>query len=119
MAKVRLPARLRLRLVFGRTFAVGHGKAELLEAVSRTGSIAAAARAMGMSYRRAWLLIDEMNRALREPVVEASTGGSGGGGARITAFGREVLRRYRSMEQKAARAVKSEISQFSALLRKR
>ena len=96
--------------------ALGPGKADLLEAVAGTGSISAAARAMGMSYRRAWTLIEAMNRDFKKPLVETSAGGSGGGGAQVTAAGNEALRRYRAMEDKASAAVKKEISAFSALL---
>lgn len=111
--------RTRLRLVFGSAFAMGHGKAELLESIGRTGSISAAARAMGMSYRRAWLLVDDMNRCLREPVVDAATGGRGGGGARLTPFGRDVLQRFRALEATAAGAIRGDLEEFSRLLRVR
>ncbi|MGZ5105893.1 MAG: winged helix-turn-helix domain-containing protein, partial [Usitatibacter sp.] len=81
----------KLRLMFGTEIAIGPGKADLLDAIAATGSISASARRMGMSYRRAWLLVDTMNRCFREPVVAAATGGSGGGGASLTPFGRRVL----------------------------
>jgi molybdate transport system regulatory protein len=71
---------------------------------------------MGMSYRRAWLLVDGMNQRFRKPLVVASQGGSGGGGANVTDFGREVLRRYNALEAKAAAAVSKEIKQFEALM---
>ena len=75
------PRKLRLRILFGPEIAVGPGKIALLDAIAETGSISAAARALGMSYRRAWLLIDTMNRCFREPVIETASGGKGGGGA--------------------------------------
>ena len=110
------PRKLRLRILFGPEIAVGPGKVALLEAISETGSISAAARSLGMSYRRAWLLIDAMNRCFREPVIETAAGGKGGGGARVTELGQEVLRRYQSMEDTAVASVHDQIVEFSALL---
>jgi molybdate transport system regulatory protein len=74
---------------------VGPGKVQLLETVEREGGISAAAKVMGLSYRRAWYLIDTMNAALGQPVVETKVGGEGGGGASMTPFGSELVRRYR------------------------
>ncbi|MEX2455291.1 MAG: ModE family transcriptional regulator [Rhodospirillaceae bacterium] len=105
-----------LRILLGKTIAIGPGKAELLALIDEHGSISAAAREMGMSYRRAWTLVETMNRTFREPVVAAATGGKGGGGAAVTVFGREALRRYREMEAKAARSVAAEMDDFIALL---
>ena len=110
------PAKPRLRILLGADIALGPGKADLLDAVARSGSISAAAREMGMSYRRAWLLVDTMNRCFHSPLVQASKGGTGGGGARITALGLEVLARYRAMEVKAAAAVAAEMREFTRLL---
>lgn len=93
--------RLQLRLLYGDDIAIGPGKAALLEGIEQTGSIAVAGRRMGMSYRRAWLLVDTMNRCFREPVVLAAKGGVGGGGATVTDFGRSVLTRYRRLESRA------------------
>lgn len=87
----------RLRFKLGSVILLGPGKTDLLQAIDRTGSISAAARAMGMSYKRAWQLVDEMNRHLSEPVVVTAFGGSHGGGAHLTAFGQEVLARYLHM----------------------
>lgn len=95
---------------------MGPGRADLLMAIERTGSISAAAREMEMSYRRAWLLVDAMNRCFQEPLVETATGGQGGGGAQVTGFGRMVLQRYREMEAKAAACVAKEMQVFSKLL---
>ena len=106
----------RLRILMGAAVALGPGKADLLDAVDHAGSISAAARTMGMSYRRAWILVEAMNRDFKEPLVKTSAGGSGGGGAQVTAAGQEALRRYRAMEDKASAAVKKEMSDFSALL---
>ena len=109
----------RLRILLGTDIAIGPGKADLLDALARSGSISAAARDMGMSYRRAWLLVDTMNRSFRAPLVEASKGGAGGGGARITELGLEVLARYRAMELKAAASVAAEMREFTRLLSER
>jgi molybdate transport system regulatory protein len=106
----------RLRILLGADIAIGPGKADLLDAVARSGSIAAAAREMGMSYRRAWLLVDTMNRSFRAPLVETAKGGASGGGARVTEFGLDVLSRYRAMELTAAAAVAAEMREFTRLL---
>jgi molybdate transport system regulatory protein len=106
----------RLRILMGEAIAVGPGKADLLAAIAAEGSISAAARAMGMSYRRAWLLVEELNRVFVGPVVVSETGGRRGGGAILTALGHEILRRYRAMEQRAAASVAEDIQAFSALL---
>src|SRR5262245_8323582 len=98
-------AKLVLRVDFGADDAVGPGKIELLELVDALGSIAAAGRAMGMSYRRAWELIDSINQCFSEPVVSKSPGGPAGGGAQLTPLGRSVVKHYRAIERKAARAV--------------
>ena len=87
-------ARLKLTIVLDSGGRIGPGKVALLECVRETGSIAAAGRAMGMDYKRAWMLIDSLNRAFSSPAVERTTGGSGGGGAILTAFGEELLARY-------------------------
>ncbi|MBC7944329.1 MAG: LysR family transcriptional regulator [Burkholderiales bacterium] len=97
---------------------MGPGKADLLEAIAETGSISAAARQTGMSYRRAWLLMDAMNRSFEQPLVDTATGGKGGGGARITDFGKEVLRRNRSMESLAAETIESQAAEFLKLISK-
>lgn len=106
----------RLRILLGRSIAIGPGKAELLHLIDSTGSISAAAREMGMSYRRAWTLVETMNTAFREPVVTAATGGKGGGGATVTDFGREALKRYQAMEEKAAASVTDEMDAFTEML---
>ena len=90
-----------------------------MQAIETTGSISAAARAMGMSYRRAWLLVESLNKSFRAPLVETLTGGGGGGGARLSVPGKEVLKRYRAMEAKAARAVAADLRSFSRLFVKR
>lgn len=105
-----------IRILFGSCVAIGPGKANLLEALERAGSISAAAREMGMSYRRAWLLVDAMNRCFHMPLVETAAGGPGGGGAKVTELGKDILRRYRNMEQKAAISVADEMKQLAALM---
>lgn len=100
---------LKIRLYHGADIAIGPGKAELLEAIQRHGSISAAARALGMSYRRAWLLADEINRMFTEPSITTQHGGKAGGGAALTPFGREVIAHYRAMERKAAAALADDI----------
>src|SRR5258705_12049865 len=95
----------KIRILIGAVVAIGPGKADLLAAIARTGSISAAAREMKMSYRRAWLLVEAINSAFRRPLIETLTGGRSGGGARITPLGREVLRRYPAMEPEARRSL--------------
>lgn len=85
--------------------AIGPGKIRLLELIAETGSISAAGRAMDMSYRRAWLLLDELNRLFREPVATTAHGGRSGGGASLTPFGKRLVRGYRQMESDAHKAV--------------
>jgi molybdate transport system regulatory protein len=91
-------ARLKVSIILSSGARVGPGKAKLLESIRETGSISAAARDMGMSYKRAWLLIDSINQAFEIPVVTAAIGGFHGGGARLTEFGRDLLERYRRIE---------------------
>ena len=95
-------ARVRVSIVFESGARIGPGKAKLLESIRDTGSISAAAREMGMSYKRAWLLLDSMNQAFTEPVVTAAPGGTGGGGATLTPFGAEVLECYRRIDDRAS-----------------
>jgi molybdate transport system regulatory protein len=110
--------RPKIRMLIGAVVAIGPGKADLLEAIGRTGSISAAGREMGMSYRRAWLLVDAINASFVKPLVETATGGQRGGGARLTAFGEDVLNRYRAMEAAAGRAVAADLARFARLLRR-
>ena len=106
-----------MRVLLGAVIAIGPGKADLLEAIAETGSISAAAKRMGMSYRRAWLLMDTMNRCFRVPLVAAAKGGRRGGGAQVTPHGMEILRRYRDMETDAMIAIRSDMLKFSKFLR--
>jgi molybdate transport system regulatory protein len=107
---------LQLRLLLNGVIALGPGKAALLRGIQDSGSISAAARAMDMSYRRAWLLVEDMNRCFRQPLVETSTGGARGGGARLTDSGRDVLARYSAMEQSAIAAVRTDMAYLASLL---
>ena len=105
--------------VLGRTIAaMGPGKAELIERIGRTGSISAAARDMGMSYRRAWQLVESLNATFREPVVTTAIGGTRGGGARVTPFGERLVARFRAMEVKASAAIAGDLRRYATHLRK-
>ncbi len=108
-----------LRVLLGAVIAIGPGKADLLHAIAATGSISAAAKQLHMSYRRAWLLVDTMNRCFRVPLVIAGRGGQHGGGARITAAGMDVLQRYRALEAKALNAIATDVRKFLPLLREK
>ncbi len=111
------PLGTRLRVILGEEIAIGPGKADLLDNIVETGSIAAAGRRMAMSYRRAWLLIDEMNRIFKSPVVTTAKGGKGGGGgAVLTEVGREVLTRYRNMQAVTAKAIAADIEALDSVL---
>jgi molybdate transport system regulatory protein len=105
-----------LRILFGEVIAIGPGKIRLLELIEETGSISGAARRMNMSYRRAWLLVETMNRCFRAPLVETAQGGKGGGGAQVTELGQDVLQRYRQMERTAAEAVAGQMEELKALM---
>lgn len=118
-AKVSPTIGARLKIVLGAETAVGPGKADLLDQIAATGSIAAAGRRMSMSYRRAWLLVDELNGMFKTPVVTTSKGGKGGGGgAQITAFGRDVLKRYRRMQKTTAKAIADDLRALRKELRR-
>ena len=110
------PTHLRLRILFGDDAMLGPGKADLLQRIRDTGSISAAGRAMGMSYKRAWGLVEEMNRAFRDPLVESNRGGATGGGATLTPAGDYVLALYRQIQDKAARSCASEMNTLRAML---
>jgi molybdate transport system regulatory protein len=95
---------VRLRVDIGPDCSIGPGKIALLEQIDRSGSLSQAARVLKMSYRRAWLLLEDLNRTLGQPVTTASIGGAGGGGAKITPFGRQVVAAFRGIEQAASTA---------------
>ncbi|KAB0682666.1 winged helix-turn-helix domain-containing protein [Aureimonas leprariae] len=108
--------RITLRFDFPNGRRLGHGKVSLLEAIGRHGSIAAAGREFGMSYRRAWLLVDEVNHMFEAPLVSARGGGAGGGGAQLTELGAKVVALYREAERKATASAKEEIGRIAAAL---
>ncbi|WP_415774219.1 winged helix-turn-helix domain-containing protein [Paraburkholderia sp. J7] len=109
--------RFRMRIIQDGTIALGPGKVSLLEAVREHGSISAAARSMNMSYRRAWLLMDELNRALESPATVSEHGGQSGGGSMLTPVGEEIVRLYRSIEARAATVCESEIEALVKLIK--
>jgi len=104
---------LTLRILGRGSPAMGPGKAELVERIAETGSISAAARAMGMSYRRAWQLVEALNAAFQEPVVVTAVGGERGGGARVTPYGRRLVAAFRAMEGKASAAIAADLKRFA------
>ncbi len=107
---------LKLRILFDHAM-FGPGKAELLARIAEQGSISAAGRHMGMSYKRAWMLVEEMNAAFRAPLVSSARGGAGGGGAQLTAEGAEVLRRYHAVIDAAMAAAADDLGALEAMLR--
>jgi molybdate transport system regulatory protein len=111
--------RLTLRIDFGSAGAIGPGKIRLLEAIQKTGSISQAGRSLRMSYRRAWLLVDDLNRCFREPVVTTQPGGSRGGGAALAPFGCELIKKYRAIETQATGAAKRQLRDLENALRAR
>ena len=115
----RTRATLRLRLGGDDGPALGPGKVALLEGIESSGSIAAAARAMGMAYRRAWLLVRSLNDGCGAPVVETVRGGRGRGGAVLTPLGVELVRGYRRMEARTREAIAAEVRELEARLPRR
>ena len=109
--------RLTLRIDLGPGQSIGPGKIRLLEAVAETGSISSAGRALGMSYRRAWMLIDDLNSSFRKKVVSTTLGGKEGGGATLTPFGQELVKRYRAIEQSATKATKTHVDFLARAMR--
>ncbi len=107
-------ARIRLRVFLGEEHSLGPGKVQLLEAVRELGSISSAARSMGMAYRHAWELVDDMNRCFRSRVVQTASGGATRGGAKVTAFGDELIRRFRAMERATRAAVAADLAALDA-----
>lgn len=109
--------KLKAQILCGDEIAMGPGKAALLEAIALEGSITAAGKAMGMSYRRAWLLVDAMNRCWTAPLVETAAGGAKGGGARLTATGEAILAAYRALDGAMVEAARACEADFTKLLR--
>jgi molybdate transport system regulatory protein len=114
MASSGFPLRLKVQLSCGDEFALGPGKADLLAAIADTGSISAAGRQLGFSYRRTWLLVDTMNRCWREPLVATAHGGPRGGGATLTPLGESVLARYRALAATLAATAEPAAADFAA-----
>lgn len=106
----------RMRIYRDEGIAIGPGKIALLEAIAETGSISAAARQLGMSYRRAWVLVDEMNKALKLPAVTTAAGGSHGGGTALSPTGEALVRHYRAAESAARLATATEVTALTGLL---
>lgn len=109
-------AKLSLRIDFSPSGALGPGKIRLLELIDETGSISAAGRAMDMSYRRAWLLVDELNHLFTEPVATTLLGGRAGGGAVLTPLGKRIVQHYRNMEIEAHQALAKHLGAIDAVL---
>ena len=108
---------VKLRLLFGDLAMVGPGKVLLLEHIRDTGSISAAGRAMGMSYKRAWSLVEEMNAACPSALVDSARGGAGGGGARVTEAGLAVIAAYRKLEASVHETGREALAELRAMLR--
>ncbi len=104
--------RLTLRIDFANGSQIGHGKIRLLELIAEHGSISRAAKQIGMSYRRAWLLVDELNRIFKTPVIETQHGGSGGGSARLTSFGHAVVGHYRAIEAQSMKLFSKQLTEL-------
>ena len=109
--------KLHIRILADDEIAFGPGKADLLEAIQRTGSISQAAKSMNMSYRRAWQLVETMNQSFQSVLVETQTGGTHGGGAVVTEFGHEILNKFRAMEQTVRSSIAHEFEQISNQLK--
>jgi molybdate transport system regulatory protein len=112
-----MDTKLTLRVDLGSGRALGPGKIRLLEAIEKTGSISQAGRKLGMSYRRAWLLVDDMNNCFRDPVIEAQPGGAHGGGATLTSFGQKLIEHYRAIEADALVATRKHLHDIEAALK--
>ena len=110
------PGLSHLRVTFSDSFYLGPGRADLMELIAETGSIAAAGKRMGMSYKRAWSLVQALNAGFGGALVEASRGGAGQGGAALTSAGAEILRRYRHMQQAASAAIGDDVTAVAALI---
>jgi molybdate transport system regulatory protein len=108
---------VQIRLLVETDIAMGPGKADLLAAIQETGSISAAGRRLGMSYKRAWLLVETMNQCFQSPLVAANKGGTGGGGAVVTALGEQILAEYRLLQDEIDRVVEARLPYFARLIR--
>jgi molybdate transport system regulatory protein len=114
--KSRAAEIIRPRVRLGDKVLIGPGKIDLLRAVAVHGSISGAARALGMGYKRAWSLLDELQRACPKPLIETSAGGSGGGGARVTDAGQALIRHYGDLEAACRQAAAPALARLASLL---
>ncbi|GAA5009712.1 LysR family transcriptional regulator [Acinetobacter puyangensis] len=112
-----IQSHLRLRILHDQHIAFGPGKAELLEAIQRTGSISQAAKSMNMSYRRAWQLVDTMNQCFASALVETQTGGTHGGGAIVSPLGQQILQSFRAIEHLAQQSIQHQLAQIGQHLK--
>ena len=117
MTKIKLQNPM-IRLLLGNTFSLGPGKIELINAIGAAGSISGAAKMVGMSYRRAWNLVDSINQDFSTPVIITSSGGKGGGGAVVSDIGLEIIKRYQWIEAKALASVNDDLEEFQSYLQK-
>ena len=115
MTKVK-PQKPGIRLLLGNAAALGPGKIELINAIEKAGSISGAAKLMGMSYRRAWNLVDSINHDFSTEIVVTSSGGKGGGGAVVTDVGLDIIKRYQEIEAKALMSVRNDLEDFGRYL---
>lgn len=111
--------RAQLRIMLGEEIAFGPGKADVLDAIQETGSISAAGKKLGMSYRRTWLLVDTMNRCFQQPLVDTAKGGAHGGGTQLTELGLQVLTQYRELQKEVAAITEKHFVTLQPLLRKK
>ena len=117
MTKIKLQNPM-IRLLLGNNFSLGPGKIELINAIGAAGSISGAAKMVGMSYRRAWNLVDSINQDFSTPVIITSSGGKGGGGAVVSDIGLEIIKRYQCIEAKALASVNDDLEEFQSYLQK-
>ena len=114
----KLLFRFRMRVTRGDVIAVGPGKISLLEAIASTGSITSAAKSLDMSYRRAWLLLDDINQSMKTPAVDSAKGGTAGGGSILTEAGCQLIALYRRIEETAAQACQHDMQELQDMLKK-
>lgn len=116
-SEAKVQVRWRMRVMRDEVIAIGPGKISLLEAIQENGSITAAAKSLGMSYRRAWLLLDEINKSLKMPATTSNHGGASGGASQLTEVGEQIVALYRQIEVKASEVNQVELNQLLALLK--
>jgi molybdate transport system regulatory protein len=116
LERAKSPGLSHLRITLTESFYLGPGRADLMELIAETGSIAAAGKRMGMSYKRAWSLVQALNEGFGKPLVETSRGGAAQGGAALTPVGSEVLRRYRQMQAATREAIAGDVAVLTALM---